>query len=335
MADSILLISMFIFSVVLAGLFAGAETGMYQLSRLRLRLGIEKKRLSFILLGSIMRNSPGLLLSMLTATNLFHYAATSILTYVFLQKMASEDNAELSATFITVPVLFIFSELIPKHLFFYRANSLMPYFSPVLFMFHRLFSWCGIVSVLKFISALFASLTGVGSPKIVLSTPQRHQVCAIIQDTTEEGLLSPVQVDLIDRLVNIPNVGIRSVMTAFNKVRMVDLNTDNAALLTVLSQFPYTRMLVYSGQPENITGFIDVYEALTSPSGFTNLEGFVKPVRRLPENMSVIDAIRTMQRERQKIVLVVRTGYSGREKPVGIVTMKDLAEELLGELSEW
>jgi CBS domain containing-hemolysin-like protein len=42
-----------------------------------------------------------------------------------------------------------------------------------------------------------------------------------------------------------------------------------------------------------------------------------------------------MQKENQKIVLVTRVGHLGRERQIGIVTMKDLVEELLGELAEW
>jgi CBS domain containing-hemolysin-like protein len=42
-----------------------------------------------------------------------------------------------------------------------------------------------------------------------------------------------------------------------------------------------------------------------------------------------------MQKKNQKIVLVIKTGRTNHEKPLGIVTMKDLAEELLGELAEW
>jgi CBS domain containing-hemolysin-like protein len=42
-----------------------------------------------------------------------------------------------------------------------------------------------------------------------------------------------------------------------------------------------------------------------------------------------------MQKENQKIVLVIKIGRAGQERPIGIVTMKDLAEELLGELAEW
>jgi len=42
-----------------------------------------------------------------------------------------------------------------------------------------------------------------------------------------------------------------------------------------------------------------------------------------------------MQKEKQKILLVTKTSRIGQERPIGIVTMKDLAEELLGELAEW
>ena len=42
-----------------------------------------------------------------------------------------------------------------------------------------------------------------------------------------------------------------------------------------------------------------------------------------------------MQKENHKIVLITRTNRTGHERPIGIVTMKDLVEELLGELAEW
>jgi len=42
-----------------------------------------------------------------------------------------------------------------------------------------------------------------------------------------------------------------------------------------------------------------------------------------------------MQAQKQKILLVTKGSRTGKEKPLGIVTMKDLVEELLGELAEW
>ena len=89
---------------------------------------------------------------------------------------------------------------------------------------------------------------------------------------------------------------------------------------------------VYDGQAGNIVGFVNIYEVLSSSEKFSDLRESVKPIHRLSGDTTVTEAIDVMQREGHKIVLVTR---GGRERPIGIVTMKDLAEELLGELAEW
>ena len=116
---------------------------------------------------------------------------------------------------------------------------------------------------------------------------------------------------------------------------MVDMNSDKPALLNKLKKSAFTRLPVYDRQPANIVGFINIYEALNSAEDFTKLNNLIKPIRKLHADTTVTEAINTMQNENQKIVLVTKTGRTAREKPIGIVTMKDLVEELLGELTEW
>ena len=336
MTNSIVLVLVIALAVILAGFFAGAETGIYQLSRLRLRLGIEKKRLSFIILGKTLRDSSALLLSIVLGTNLAYYLVTSIVTYLLLSKLEVEHTAELFATLITAPTLFVFSELIPKNIFFYRADFLMPCIAPVLFAFHKLFSWCGAVPLLNNLSRIPAQLTGSPiSSRTAISAAHSSHIKAISQETWEEGFLSSVQTDIINRLASISSVWIRSVMTPINKVQTVDINSDNTALLKILKKSAFTRLPVYERQPANIVGFINIYEALSSTEQFADLHNFIKPIRKLSANTIVSDAINIMQSENQKIVLVTRASHAGREKPIGIITMKDLVEELLGELAEW
>lgn len=341
MINNILLITAIVFSILLAGLFAGSETGMYRLSRLRLRLGIEKKKLSFIILGKCLNDSNGLLLSMLIGTNLAHYLATSLITYifftfVFLRKANAEHNAELFATLLTTPILFIFSELIPKNIFFYRSDLLMPYLSPLLYTVHKALSWCGIIPLLKFISGQLMKLSGIASSsKTVMTSTKRHQVQAILKDTHEEGILSPVQTNIINRLVNISHISTKSVMIAINKVQTIDVNSDKAILLNKLKKYTFSRLPVTEGNTGNIIGFVNVYETLSSSEQFTNLNNYIKPISKVSETTTVIDAINIMQKENQKILLVIKSSRAGQENPIGIVTMKDLVEELLGELAEW
>ena len=336
MVNNIFLISGITFFVILAGLFAGSETGMYQLSRLRLRLGVEKKHLPFIILNRCLSDSSGLLLSMLIGTNLAHYLATSIVTSMFLSRVDSERTAELFATLLTVPILFVFAELIPKNMFFYRADLLMPYVSPVLYSFHTVLRWCGIIPLLKLISVFFARLMGLAADsKTVIASAQRHKIHAILHDTREEGFLSPVQSEMVNRLVGISHVHLSSVMIPVHNVETVDVNSDNSVLLNKLNKCAFTRLPVTEGPAGNIIGFISIYEVLNSSETFTDLRNFTKPIRKLDADMTVIDATNIMQKENHKIVLVTRAGRLAGEKPAGIVTMKDLVEELLGELAEW
>jgi CBS domain containing-hemolysin-like protein len=330
------LILLTVFMVVLSGLFAGSETGMYKMSRLRLRLGIEKKQMSAIILGKCIRDSAALLLSMLVGTNLAHYLITSIVTCLLLSEVKAEHTAELFAMLITAPVLFVFGELIPKNVFFYRADVLMPLFAPVLFVFHKLFSWCGAVPLLKFVSGIFARLTGSPGPAATMKgVMHKAHIQAIIAETREEGVLSSVQTDIINRLVSISHTPLRAVMVPLNKVEMVDVDSDKTVLFNKLKKCAFTRLLVADKSRTNILGFISIYKVLSQPENFTDLCSFINPIREAPDDTTVIEAMNIMQHENQRIILVTRTGRMGRVRPVGIVTMKDLAEELLGELTEW
>jgi putative hemolysin len=338
MFDSILIVLAVVCCVILGGLFSGSETGLYQLSRLRLRLGIERKKLPFVILGRCLRDSSGLLLTLLIGNNVVNYLATSLVTSSFLARFGVqyEYRAELSATLLMVPLLFIFSELIPKNIFLYRADVLTPYFSPVIYAFYKPLSWSGIIPALRFVSGSFARLIGLaGSSRTFIASAQRHKVQAILQDTSEEGILSPVQSDIINRLVGISHVRIGSVMIPIQQVETVDVNSDDSALLKKLNKCAFTRLPVTDARAGDIIGFVSIYEALSSFEKFADLRGFVKPLRRLDAETSVIDAMNVMQKENQKIILVVRAGRLGRQRPIGIVTMKDLVEELLGELAEW
>lgn len=323
-----------VITIVLSGVYSGLETGIYRLSRLRLRLRAVRGRLPFALLSRAMRDSSGLLLSLLVANNLVNYLATSSITYLFLL-VAAEGRAELLTTLLTAPLLFVFGESLPKNLFLYRADALTGYLGPLLFVTHRALTWSGIVPLLRFISKLFGRLLGSPLPSQSMITSSRsHQVRAILRDTQEEGLLSEVQTEIIDRIADIPGLRIGAVMVPLARVQSVSVRSDRKALMGELKRHGLTRLLVWRDTPGNIVGFVNIYEVLSRDADFEDIEPFIKPIRRLEADTSVVDAVDIMRREQLEIVLVTRR-RARRETPLGIVTMKDLVEELVGELAEW
>lgn len=309
---------------------------MYRVSRLRVRLGAEKGNWRQMVLSRVLPDGAGLLLSLLVANNLANYAATSSATYLLLQAVDSEHTAELLATAVTAPLLFVFAESLPKNVFLCRADALMAFFAPLVLVTHRVLTWCGIVPLLKGLAHLFGRLIGSSIPsRTMIASAQRHQVRAILRDTHEEGLLSPVQTDIVDRIVNVPGLQLSAVMVPFSQVQSVDIRSNRATLLKMLKQRAWTRLLVWRDVPTRIIGYINIYDVLSSDEPFDDLARFVLPVRRMDARTSVIDAIDIMRGDRLKMVLVTRTRRGGHEIPAGIVTMKDLVEELLGELAEW
>ncbi len=328
----ILAIAAFAFSA----LFSGSETGIYCLSRLRLRLATETGGVRHAMLSSVMRDGPGLLLALLVANNLANYLATSCITFLFLGAVGSEHAAALFTTLVAAPLLFVFGESIPKNLFLYRADFLTAWLAPLLFVTHRLLTWCGAVPLLRLTSQAFGRLIGsTASSKTVITSAKSQQIRAILRDTHEEGILSPIQTDIIDRIINIPGLRLNAVLVPLTRAQSLDIRSDRTTLLNRLKRHAFTRLLVWDGTPANIVGFVHAYDVLGLEEDFESLDKFVTPIRRLEVGTPVIDAIDTMRREGLKIVLVTRSRRSGPDAPVGIVTMKDLVEELLGELAEW
>jgi len=321
-------------TVVLSAAFSGLETGIYRLSRVRLRLGAERGDLKPVLLSKAMRDSSALLLTLLVANNLANYMATSSITYLFLS-VAPAHAVELLATSLTAPLLFVFGESLPKNIFLYRADVLTAYLGPLVFVIHQALTWSGIVPVLRLVSRLLARLVGAPvPPKRLMVSSQIHQVRTILRDTQEEGLLSHMQAEMLDRVVSIPTLRLGAVMVLMARVQMISVHTDRRALLEELRKHAFTRLLVWSDDPSNVVGFINVYDTMASTNAFRSIEGFVRPVRSLDADTLVTDAIEVLRREQVKLILVTRR-RGAREVPVGIVTMKDLVEELMGELAEW
>ena len=322
--------------VLLSAFFSGTETGIYRLSRFRLRLGLEQRHSLFGVLDKLMADSHGVIFSVLIGNNLANSIAVSLVTYMLLRSNHSEANAEFYATIVMTPTLFVFSELIPKNVYFYMADWLMPRLAPLAFIVHRFFVLCGAVSFLKTLARLFARLAGVPMVSAQLvSAAQRHHIRQIIQETQEEGMLSRVQTQIIERLVNMPSIRISSVMIPLARVQMIRLESTRADILATLKETPFRRLPVYQKDKTNILGWIDVYKTLGMQDDFATLDPFIKMFTPVDADMPIIETLNTMRNKHLQIALVARFDRHAHPVPLGIVTMKDLVEELIGELAEW
>lgn len=140
---------------------------------------------------------------------------------------------------------------------------------------------------------------------------------------------------LLPVLLIVLNTTIMMVMIPIKDTQLVAVNSSHQVVLNTIKKCSFTRIPVYKSDHNNIIGFINVYDVLCSKKEITNLYDFVKPIKTISQDTLVTDAMEAMQMEKEKIALVVRVARKNCEIPVGIITMKDLVEELFGELSSW
>jgi CBS domain containing-hemolysin-like protein len=329
---TLFLLILVLFFIGLGGFFAGSETGSYRLSRFSLRLGTEQKRPFYQLLSDAIQDSHGLVLSLLMGNNLANYFSTCIVTYLFFTRLENAGMAEVYATAIMTPVLFLCVDILPKNLFYYKADSFMVTLAPMIWGFQKLFTFSGIVPFLKWLSNLLNRLfhTTIDTSRAVDLT-QREQIKQIFHETQEEGLVSDFQKTMMDRLIRIPDLPVTSVMIPPDQVYAVDLFTNREKLLDRIADCPFTRLPVYEQTRSNITGYINVYKTLGCGRPFENLREFLEPIAVLAVPCSVISALHQMRRQSCPMALVV-SGTTEKKEYLGIVTIKDLMEEFVGEL---
>ncbi len=315
-------------AATLAALFSGSETGLYQISPLRIRLGLQAGHLPYKAMARLMHDRTALLFSMLIGTNITQYLATSVVTRAFLNYEQTAHTAELLTTVISAPILFIFSELIPKNVFYYRADVLMPLVANILYLFHTCFTYCGIVPLLRKLSYLMARFTGLeSSAKSTSSASQRHRMEAIIRDTHDEGLLTHVQTDIIGRIIGNPPIRVRSVMTPFSEEDTLSVQTSLETLWGCLNRSEKSHYLVMEPSSNRCIGFVYIYDVLMNGNQGGAMHEFVQPVTVLPLDTPVIEAVTQMQTNNSHIALVAKTELS--EQPLGVITLSSLIDEIL------
>lgn len=313
--------------MVAAGFFAGIEMGMYSLSRLRLRFRGKTGGSSAHVLRALAADPEGFLCTTLLGTNVSYYGASALCTGMCLTYV-SERYAELVATLILAPVLFVASEVVPKTLFQRHANRLMYVFvwpsaisyyvfRPFVFVL-RAWTWA--------LSAIFAK-HALPSPSIF----SREGLSHFLEKGREAGTLTDYQTQIAANIVGLRKRTVEKALIPMEEVVAVDVETRREDLLALARQNQMTRLPVFEGDRRNIVGVVHVFDCLWRED-WQSLRELMRPTIALAKSTPVPRALLTLQHER-RLMAVVTQGVGG--PVVGIVTVKDLVEEIVGELGEF
>ena len=322
------MIAFILLTLLLAGLFSGSETGFYCLNRLRVFLGVQQGNRRAVRLGRLIEDEQGTLAGTLAGTNIMHYLLTSAVAFTFTSLMGLDPaNAEIYTVAILTPVIFVFAEVVPKNVFQRHADSLMPRFSWLLYLANRMFRAIGLVWLMKKLTALAARWTGAPDVEPLTGGPKRY-IASLLQEALAERHQGEDQSELIERVVKLSDTPVRFVMVPQHKVVMISADADRERLVRLARTTEHARVLVYGGRRTQIIGLVKIDEILRDP-GWRRVGERVVPVLQLQPFETVANAMARMQRIQKEMAIV--TGFGGGL--LGIVTLRDLLDEVVGEIS--
>jgi CBS domain containing-hemolysin-like protein len=307
--------------MILSSLFSGAETGFYSVNRLRLRSRVAAGHRRARVLQRLLDQLGVTMMTTLVGNNVMLYAATALCT----EMLAPSRNADILATVIMTPVVLIFGEMIPKDVFHRKADVLMyPVAGPfdALRFLMRPATWL--------LQELTAAVTGGLSRRRRTVMLSRGAVAEWIAEGRREGVLSDYQQALSANVMGLLNKRVRPAMIPLEKVQMIRSDLRGDALRDALREAGHSRVLVYSGSRRNVLGILHTFDYIRAAADGPAAEDLVRPAMRIRPRDGVNETLVRLQRERQHLALAVNR--NGR--PVGIVTVKDLVEEIVGELQD-
>lgn len=311
--------------ILCAAYFAVAETSFASVSKVRIKIRAERGEAKAIRALKVLDNFDLAITSILICTNIVHLSAASIATLAVTRMFPGVSGAVTISTFVMTLVVFFAGEMLPKSIAKKYSERLSLAVGGSLWFF---------MTVLKPLATL---LTAIGNfaAKLAKADPQisvtEDEIYDIIEDMTEEGSLDEERGELISSALQFAETTVESILTSRVDIVALDIDDPVDEMLGTIRSETHSRLPVYEGSIDNIIGILSIRK-------------FIKTYLREGEKMDVralldepyfihgstnIDGLLPVMSKKRLNMAVVTDNYGGT---LGIVTVEDILEELVGEI---
>lgn len=322
-----LLVLLFVLFVVGGGYFGGAESAFSAMNKIRIKSKADngdKKAKDAMFVSN---NFEKALTTLLIGNNITHIAAASVATLICSRLFEMTDTVTWICTFVTTFIVFLFSEMIPKSYANDRSESTSLAFSAslrflmkILYPFAVFFEW---------VSNIFMKLISRFVKQEAQPSITEEELYEIIDTIEEEGVVNEEQGDLMKSALDFSGISARDVMTMRDDIVSIDASLPNDQLLSLIRESVHTRLPVYEGDLDNIIGVIQIRTFIKAylKNPEVDIRKLVMPAYKVNPDAMIEDLLTEMRQHKFYLGVVSENG-----KTLGLVTIEDFLEELVGEI---
>ena len=316
----------FILAILLlfcAAYFAVAETAFASASRNKIKTAADRGDSRAESALYVLDHFDRAISTLLIGTNIVHIAAASLVTVAVTRLWGL--NAVSVSTIVTTIVVFFAGEMLPKSIAKKYPERLSKATAPSLRFFMLLF-WP--VSSLLTLSGRGAAALTKGDPEISVTEDELYD---IIEDMTEEGSLDEEQGDLISSALQFGEVTVESILTPRVDLEAIDIDDSLEEILSQVKSQNHSRLPVYEKSVDNIIGILQIRRFIKSylrEGQALDLRSLLDEPFFIHQSTNIDELLPLLSKNRANMA-VVTDNYGGT---LGIVTVEDILEELVGEI---
>ncbi len=313
--------------VVFSAFFAMSEVAFVSLNKIRLRYLLNQNKKNAQIVHRIVKKMDKLIATILVGNNFVNIAISSIGTALFIYFWGNNCISIASATIVITLIVLIAGEITPKIFAVKHAENVS--LRVAWFMDFIIKILEPLVKVFLDISNWFLKLIGETPPR---RSPliSEEEIRLMIELGKEEGVLTDGERNMLHRIFEFGDTLVYEVMMPVDKVIAIDINASTDELLDVIVEKGHSRIPVYDGEINNICGVIYARELLNI---WRNKELIVmRDLLHPPYFINSRKRVSELLREFQKIHVYMAIVTDEKKNILGLVTLEDLLEEIVGEI---
>jgi len=257
--------------------------------------------------------------AILTLNTIAHTVGATVAGSLVQEYYGGENLMVFSITFVLA--ILIFSEIIPKTLGYAHSHRLAPAFAwPI-----KCLIWILYPAVI-----LSQWITRMLKPKRVEAFPTEADVLSVAHLGVRSGGILPEELKWLNNVLRLNNVEARDIMTPVSKMEHLDADLKLSEVQEEVGRWAHARIpLTKNGDTNNVVGIVrrhEVISAICEGNKEMKLSELKRPVQVVPPQMRAHRLLKEMIRRRQQLFVISENG-----KTIGIVTLEDVIEEMLGE----
>lgn len=307
-----------------SALFSCSETSLISINDIKLRSMKDKGYKNYDKLCLVLSDTNKLLTAILIMNNLVNILASSLATVIAYSIMGSAGVG--IATGIVTFFVLVFGEITPKNIAIKNSEKIALKVAPIIFIIIKL-----LTPVIFVLNKLIKFLLREDEENTSQSITQ-NELETMVDVSSENGILDDTEKEMIFNVFDFKNTQAKDVMVNRLDIVAIDINDTYVDMKKIIDKEKFSRYPVYDGELDNIVGMLNTKDLLfvdTSSSDFS-IKEYLRECSATYEFKNTNELFKEMKKNRNHMKVV----FDEYGAVVGLVTIEDLIEEILGEIED-